>query len=690
MSEAIAERQANGLFRRMRLERSRGTLVALAVFIVTLVLMELSSPKPLSYFDISTVTSSAGALALAGMGETIVVIGGGLDLSVGAVISLVNVLIVTQMAGSKLSAVPYTLEATAIAIGVGALIGAINGFLIGYIRLQSIVVTLSTMFMVQGLVLLIMKNPGGEVGNDFTMMMVGDIIPNALPAPIIVLLLAVLLWLYLKRTRFGVALYAIGSDPHSAAANRVDGRLTTLLSYTAAGVFFGWAGLFLTANIGAGDPLIGTPMLLKVFAVVVLGGTMIGGGRGGCVGAIFGALTLTLIVNIVLVLGIRDYYAPIVEGVVLVLAALGFSFGRDSPVLAAIRRLGGKRGAMPPPAPPIILRSPLATTLTRTEYPNWFARNASTIRLVLPSYALLIVAMAITAAIYGGDFRFGDYLRTLVTFGSFLAILGLGQGAVVLVGGLDLSVIWAITLTAIIATTPSCGGQGACYASQAALWPIPKALLAGAIIGLVNGSLVVGFRLSPVVATLAVGGALEGMALLYNLGAQGGGVPTVLKSFVTERIGPLPLIIWFLPVFVLFATLLLNRSGFGRRLYAIGNSEWVAKLSGVRTGRVIIGAYVLSGVCSAVMGLLLAGFTEQTFFDMGRPYLLASIAVVVLGGTSISGGRGHYIGILGGALLFTALGSMLAGTSLPEAVRSIVYGAIILGAVLLLRDRRAT
>jgi ribose transport system permease protein len=164
----------------------------------------------------------------------------------------------------------------------------------------------------------------------------------------------------------------------------------------------------------------------------------------------------------------------------------------------------------------------------------------------------------------------------------------------------------------------------------------------------------------------------------------------VLKSFVTERIGPLPLIIWFLPVFVLFATLLLNRSGFGRRLYAIGNSEWVAKLSGVRTGRVIIGAYVLSGVCSAVMGLLLAGFTEQTFFDMGRPYLLASIAVVVLGGTSISGGRGHYIGILGGALLFTALGSMLAGTSLPEAVRSIVYGAIILGAVLLLRDRRAT
>ena len=125
------------------------------------------------------------------------------------------------------------------------------------------------------------------------------------------------------------------------------------------------------------------------------------------------------------------------------------------------------------------------------------------------------------------------------------------------------------------------------------------------------------------------------------------------------------------------------------RLIAVGNSEWVAKLVGARTGRVILGAYVLSGLCSAAMGYCSAGFTEVTFFDMGRPYLLASIAVVVLGRTSIVGGRGHYLGILGGALLFTALGSMLPGTSLPEAVKSIVYGAIILGAVVLLRDRRA-
>jgi ribose transport system permease protein len=671
----------------MRIERVRGTLIALAVLVIALALLQAVSPKPLSYFTISTVTGSAGTLALAGIGETIVVLGGGLDLSVGAVISLVNVLLVTQIGDSKLSVVPYSLVAIVLGTGIGARIGAVNGVLIGYLRLQSIVVTLATMFIVQGLVLLIMKSPGGEVGNDFSMVLVGDVIPNALPAPIVVMVVAALVWLYLKRTRFGVTLYAIGSDPHSAAANGVNPRLTTMLSYVAAGAFFGWSGVFLTANIGAGDPLIGTPMLLKVFAVVVLGGTAIGGGRGGCVGTIFGAITLTLIVNIVLVLGIRDYYAPIVEGIVLVLAALGFSFNRDIPALALLRRMGGRKPTRPVAAPPIVLRRPLS--VATAHYPSWFKRNATTLRLIVPSYALLLVAMAITAAIYGSDFRLGSYLRTLVTFGSFLAILGLGQGAVILVGGLDLSVVWTITFTAIIATTPICGGQGACYGSQEALWPIPLALVAGAAIGLVNGSLVVGFRLSPVVATLALGGILEGMALLYNMGAQGGGVPSVLKSFVTERIGGLPLLIWALPVFVLLATLLLNSSSFGRRLFAVGNSEWVAKLSGVRTGPVIIGAYVLSGFCSAVMGLLLAGFTEVTFYDMGRPYLLASIAVVVLGGTSISGGRGHYIGIFGGAMLFTALGSMLAGTALPEAVRSIVYGAIILAAVLFLRERRA-
>jgi ribose transport system permease protein len=113
----------------------------------------------------------------------------------------------------------------------------------------------------------------------------------------------------------------------------------------------------------------------------------------------------------------------------------------------------------------------------------------------------------------------------------------------------------------------------------------------------------------------------------------------------------------------------------------------VARLSGVHIRLVTVSVYVLSGLCSAIVGLMLAGFADQAYYDMGKPYLLASIAVVVLGGTRITGGRSHYLGILGGALLFTAMGSMLQTTSLPEAVRSIIYGTVLLLAVILLRDQ---
>ena len=208
----------------------------------------------------------------------------------------------------------------------------------------------------------------------------------------------------------------------------------------------------------------------------------------------------------------------------------------------------------------------------------------------------------------------------------------------------------------------------------------------GAGIGFFNGILVAGLGISPIIATLATGSMLEGIALVFSHGAPIGNAPPVLLWFLNSHIGGLPPAVWFLALFVVVGTLVLNHSGFARRVRAVGNSEWVARLSGVHIRAVTISVYVLSGVCSAIVGLMLAGFSDQAYYDMGKPYLLASIAVVVLGGTRITGGRSHYIGILGGALLFTAMGSMLQ-TTLPEAVRSIIYGTVLLLAVILLRDQ---
>jgi ribose transport system permease protein len=203
----------------------------------------------------------------------------------------------------------------------------------------------------------------------------------------------------------------------------------------------------------------------------------------------------------------------------------------------------------------------------------------------------------------------------------------------------------------------------------------------------VNGLGVVLLGLPPIVMTLAMNGILQGVALIYCNGTPSGFAAPAQRWFMTGHLaGPTP-VVWFLVLFVIFALLLLSRTVFGRRIYAIGNSILVARLSAVPVGRTLIGVYALSGFCSALVGILLSGFSGQASLGMGDDYLLPSNAVVVVGGTLITGGRGHYLGMLGGVLLLTALSTLLAGTTLPSAVRDIIFGLVVLSAVLALRER---
>ena len=419
----------------------------------------------------------------------------------------------SQLGPSTLGVGAYTASAAAIALSIGAGVGAINGVLVSYLRLPSIIVTLATMFVVQGAALLILKFPGGSVSSDFANLLVGDVIPDVLPVPILIIGLGMLAWLYLKRLRFGIGLYAIGSDAAAAQASRVDVRFVRFLSFTIAGAFFGAAGLFITANAGSGDPLIGAGFLLKVFAAVVLGGTLIGGGRGGALGTVFGALTLTIVVDIFLVMGVRTYYVPIVEGAILIFAVLALGTHAELPTMASIRGYWSGRAGRPVRSGPTAEQIGANVAADWQQPVGWVVRNAHTLRFVLPAFAILIVVLGITAVLNGSNFKFGTYLVSLLTFGSFLAILGLGQGAVVTAGGLDLSVPWAITFPAIVVTTYANGSD------SAATWAIPLALCIGAGIGFFNGSLVAGLGISPIIATLATGSMLEGIALVFSHGA---------------------------------------------------------------------------------------------------------------------------------------------------------------------------
>ncbi len=294
-------------------------------------------------------------------------------------------------------------------------------------------------------------------------------------------------------------------------------------------------------------------------------------------------------------------------------------------------------------------------------------RHAEALRFALPAYGCLILAVIATEFVLGHAMFHWSYYNSLIVLSSFLAILALGQGSVILTGGLDLSVPWTIGLCGIVLA-------GMVKGSDAALlYALPLALLIGAAVGFINGAGIVVLGVSPIVMTLAMNGILQGLALVYSNGTPDGFSSPLLRQFMTDaRLGVTPVVI-FDVLFVILAVLLLQRTPFGRRIYAVGNGQRVAAMSGINVGGTLIRVYMLSGVCSALVGTLLTGFSGQASLGMGDEYLLPSIAVVVVGG----------------ALLLTALQTLLSGSTLPFATRAILFGVVVLGAVLALRERRS-
>ena len=653
--------------------RAKGLLIAIAVLAVLFALVNLLSATSLAYADLLYLSAGGLTLAVAALGATIVILTGGFDLSAGAVISLVNVLVAVYLNDHPAS------QGTAVLIGlgVGALVGAFNGFFVAVLRLQSIVVTLSTMFILTGITLVVMDKPGGMVPESFTRFFTGSAIEGVLPSPVLVLGFVVLAWLAIKKTRFGTALYAVGSDHEAATYSGINVVMTKLGAYTLAGLAYGAAGVLVTAQTATGDPLVGVPLLLQTFTAVVLGGTVLGGGRGGCVGSVVGAYSLMLIVNILLVLNVPAYYGTIVEGLVLIAAALGTTGVSRAELAHWWRQTVKRRLADSARSRPVVRLVEPARQLPVGA--NWLKTHGTALRYVLPAYVCLLLIMLVTVLL-GRPIDMG-YLNTLILLGSFLVVLALGQGTVILTGGLDLSLPWTIGLCGILL------GGLARGSNEAALWAVPLVLGIGVLIGLVNGLAIVLFKLPPIVATLAMNGLLQGIALLYSNGTPDGFAPPALKWLMNARIGPFTPVVFAVILFAFLGIVLLSRTVFGRQVYAVGNSQRVAHLSGVNVGRVTMSVYALSGLCSALVGVMLTGFGGQASLGMGDPYLLPSIAVVVIGGTLITGGRGKYVGMIGGVLLLTALQTLLAGTMIPPSIRDVIYGVVILCAVVMLRER---
>ena len=300
-----------------------------------------------------------------------------------------------------------------------------------------------------------------------------------------------------------------------------------------------------------------------------------------------------------------------------------------------------------------------------------------------PAYGALLLVLVITALMFGARITPSTYLNSLLVLSSFMAVLALGQGAVVISGGLDLSMPAVITLAGILLTSWADGSD------RAARWAVPAVVLVGGLIGAINGLGIVLFGMFPLIMTLAMDGIVGGFSLVYSNGTPSGVSPPAIAWLMTGRISGITPVVFALALFVAGATFVLSHTAYGRRLKAVGSNRTVAFFSGVPVGVTLIRTYALSGVCSAIVGIMLVGFSGQAFNDMGEPYLLPAIAVVVIGGTLMTGGRGNFLGMFGGALLLTALTTVLTGLLLPVAMKSVIFGLVIVLAVLGLRERSA-
>ncbi len=270
------------------------------------------------------------------------------------------------------------------------------------------------------------------------------------------------------------------------------------------------------------------------------------------------------------------------------------------------------------------------------------------------------------------------HLLDLARQGSALGLVALGQTAVILTGGLDLSVGSIVILTDVVAAQMIAGRD------ERVIPVILLVLLLGSGIGLLNGLLITRFRITPFIATLGMSLIVTGVALVYSGGAPGGSIPASMRfwgnGFIAGAI-PAAAIIW-LGVSLLVAGLV-TRTVLGRRLVAVGANPKAAHIAGVRVDWTLTSAYVISGFLAAAGGLLLVAFVGIGTLEVGTDFLLGSIAATIIGGTVFTGGIGTTWGTVGGVLFLMGLYSILTVLNLPISGRRVVEGSIILVALAL-------
>ncbi|MDQ0323216.1 ribose transport system permease protein [Pararhizobium capsulatum DSM 1112] len=302
--------------------------------------------------------------------------------------------------------------------------------------------------------------------------------------------------------------------------------------------------------------------------------------------------------------------------------------------------------------------------------PRLFASTNGRVLAAFLIAAVLHLIGTLTIPGYSSPFA----IRAMLVIASLLAVASIGQTLVVILGGIDLSIPFIIGFANVVAA--QLYGNGWNFA-VVCLFVLVLAMLVGAL----NGYIARRLDIHPLIVTLGTGMIVQGCVLLWTKGFPSGSAPPEVSAFVSigGSVGPFPFP-WVVPSLVVLSAmiiLLLARTPYGRRLYALGSNPGAAPLALINPVKMWMLTFSLSALSAAVTGILLLGFTGSAYGDVGQPYLFQTIAAVVVGGAALVGGRGSYLGTLAGVLVLTEINTLLIGLGFQPAAVQASLGVII-------------
>jgi ribose transport system permease protein len=319
--------------------------------------------------------------------------------------------------------------------------------------------------------------------------------------------------------------------------------------------------------------------------------------------------------------------------------------------------------------------------VTTTRQPSAALTSLVVSSRFVPVY-LALALLVVVAWIWAPQTLSSVPLRAIAPYGAVLGVAALGQMLVIMTGGIDLSVPGTMSLAAVIMV-----GVGA--GADENIWrAIAIALAATAVVGLVNGILIGGFKLNPLIVTLAVGSIVTALVFRYaNTFTVQNPVPGGLTAWTTNRIWGLSAVFWLGLIVTVIVSLILRYTTAGRRFQVVGANPVAANVLGVRVTTNQIMAYLFAALLYATAAIALAGLLRRPGASVGTQYLLAPIAAVVIGGASLTGGLASAFSTFTAGLFLTGLNQMMLTMGLPTSLQFVVFGLVIIAGMLVSGDR---